>query len=60
MNSSSTKTHFDQQYQTHLKHLKLKGLQPKTIDAYSRAIRHISKRGVCREDLTAQAERTCC
>ena len=33
--------HFDQQYQTHLKHLKLKGLQPKTIEAYSRAIRRI-------------------
>lgn len=33
--------HFDQQYQTHLKHLKLKGLQPKTIDAYARAIRRI-------------------
>ena len=26
---------FDQRYQTHLKHLKLKGLQPKTIDAYA-------------------------
>jgi len=25
---------FDPQYQRHLKHLKLKGLQPKTIDAY--------------------------
>ncbi len=37
-------THFDRQYQTHLKHLKLKGLQPKTIDAYSRAIRRIGKR----------------
>jgi site-specific recombinase XerD len=33
--------HFDQQYQTHLKHLKLKGLQPKTIEAYSRAIRRV-------------------
>ena len=33
--------HFDQQYQTHLKHLKLKGLQPKTIEAYARAIRRI-------------------
>ena len=32
---------FDQRYQTHLKHLKLKGLQPKTIDAYSRAIRRM-------------------
>jgi len=32
---------FKQQYQAHLKHLKLKGLQPKTIDAYARAIRRI-------------------
>ncbi len=41
MNPTSTKADFDQHYQTHLKHLKLKGLQPKTIDAYSRAIRHM-------------------
>ena len=33
--------HFDRQYQTHLKHLKLKGLQPKTIEAYARAIRRV-------------------
>ncbi len=32
---------FSQQYKTHLKHLKLKGLQPKTIDAYARAIRRL-------------------
>ena len=32
---------FKQNYASHLKHLKLKGLQPKTIDAYSRAIRRI-------------------
>jgi len=32
---------FNQQYQAHLKHLKLKGLQPKTIEAYTRAIRRI-------------------
>jgi len=32
---------FDHQYQQHLKHLKLKGLQPKTIEAYARAIRRI-------------------
>jgi len=32
---------FKQQYDVHLKHLKLKGLQPKTIEAYSRAIRRI-------------------
>ena len=37
----STKAQFDQRYQTHLKHLKLKGLQPKTIEAYTRAIRRI-------------------
>ncbi len=36
-------THFDQQYQSHLKHLKLKGLQPKTIEAYARAIRRIGE-----------------
>ncbi len=40
----SPQSHFDQQYQTLLKHLKLKGLQPKTIEAYSRAIRRIGAR----------------
>ena len=35
---------FDRLYQTHLKHLKLKGLQPKTIDGYARAVRRIDKR----------------
>jgi integrase/recombinase XerD len=39
--STATAAHFDRQYQTHLKHLKLKGLQPKTIDAYARAMRRI-------------------
>lgn len=43
MNTAST-AHFDRQYQRHLKHLKLKGLQPKTIEAYSRAIRRIGER----------------
>ena len=32
---------FKHYYESHLKHLKLKGLQPKTIEAYSRAIRRI-------------------
>ena len=32
---------FNQYYQKHLKLLKLRGFQPKTIDAYSRAIRRI-------------------
>jgi integrase/recombinase XerD len=40
MNTASS-VHFDRQYQRHLKHLKLKGLQPKTIEAYSRAIRRV-------------------
>ena len=35
--------HFDRQYQLHLKHLKLKGLQPKTIDAYARGMRRIGE-----------------
>jgi hypothetical protein len=30
---------FDRLYQSHLKHLKLKGLQPKTSEAYARATR---------------------
>jgi hypothetical protein len=38
---SSIPSDFDQRYQFHLKHLKLKGLQPKTIDAYARAIRRM-------------------
>jgi site-specific recombinase XerD len=40
---TTTTEHFDRQYQTHLKHLKLKGLQPKTIEAYSRAIRRLGE-----------------
>lgn len=32
---------FKSDYQAHLRHLRLKGLQPKTIEAYSRAIRRI-------------------
>jgi site-specific recombinase XerD len=34
---------FDQRYDSHLLHLKLKGLQPKTIEAYSRAIRRMGQ-----------------
>jgi integrase/recombinase XerD len=34
-------SNFKHNYQTHLKHLRLKGLQPKTIEAYSRAVRRI-------------------
>jgi integrase len=35
---------FERNYALHLQHLKLKGLQPKTIDAYSRTIRRIGER----------------
>lgn len=41
---SSTPTTFERNYQRHLQHLKLKGLQPKTIDAYARAIRRAGER----------------
>jgi len=34
---------FNHYYSLHCKHLKLKGLRPKTIDAYSRAIRRIGE-----------------
>jgi integrase/recombinase XerD len=39
----SSETTFKQDYQKHLQHLTLKGLQPKTIEAYSRAIRRIGQ-----------------
>ncbi|WP_300335408.1 site-specific integrase [Accumulibacter sp.] len=39
--SAVAATIFDRHYELHLKHLKLKGLQPKTIEAYSRAIRRV-------------------
>jgi len=38
---SGSKTSFDAQYQRLLQHLTLKGLQRKTIDAYSRAMRRV-------------------
>ena len=41
MKTANVRPDFDQQYQTHLKHLKLKGLQPKIIDAYARGIRRM-------------------
>lgn len=34
---------FCSRYRTHLQHLKLKGLQPKTIDAYARGIRRMGE-----------------
>jgi integrase/recombinase XerD len=43
MTTLDTRATFDQRYASHLKHLKLKGLRPKTIDAYSRAIRRMGE-----------------
>lgn len=40
---TSNSPEFNRYYDLHCKHLKLKGLQPKTIDAYSRAIRRIGE-----------------
>jgi len=37
----TAETIFTQDYEKHLQHLRLKGCQPKTIDAYSRAVRRI-------------------
>ncbi len=42
--STSPEATFARNYAQHLQHLKLKGLQPKTIEAYSRAIRRIGER----------------
>lgn len=41
MKSSNKK--FQKDYKKHLQHLKLKGLQPKTIEAYSRTIRRVGE-----------------
>jgi integrase/recombinase XerD len=40
---ASTDANFKQNYQSHVKHLKLKGIEPKTIEAYSRAIRQVGE-----------------
>jgi hypothetical protein len=38
----SIQSKYNHYYSRHCKYLKLQGLQPKTIDAYSRAIRRIA------------------
>lgn len=49
---------FARQYDNHLKHLKLKGLQPKTIDAYARAIRRLGGYFGHRIDALSEAQLT--
>ena len=41
--TATAREDFDRRYQSHLKHLKLQGLQPKTIDAYARGIRRMGE-----------------
>ncbi|MDD2965799.1 MAG: site-specific integrase [Bacteroidales bacterium] len=48
--------HFIEQYQHHLQCLKLGGLQPKTIEAYTRAIRRIGNYFDCRIDNLSSAQ----
>ncbi len=55
---SSSEAEFKKNYQSHLKHLKLKGLQPKTIEAYSRAVRRIGERFNHRIDSLTEAQLT--
>ena len=57
MNTASSAL-FDRHYQSHLKHLKLKGLQPKTVEAYSRAIRRIGDYFDQRIDRLTEAQLT--
>ena len=56
--NASIKQHYDQNYALHLKHLKLKGMQPKTIEAYSRAIRRIGARFDYQIDNLSEAQLT--
>jgi len=51
---TSTESKFKNYYELHCKHLKLKGLQPKTIEAYSRAIRRIGDYFNCNLDNLTQ------
>ena len=54
--TESTTTQFDKHYRQHLKHLKLKGLQPKTIEAYSRAVRRAGAYFDSRIDALTEAQ----
>ena len=56
--TSSSAADFDRLYQFHLKHLKLKGLQPKTIEAYARAIRRAGTYFDQRIDALTEAQLT--
>ncbi len=42
--SASHRAEFDTRYESHLKHLRLKGMQPKTIEAYAHGVRRLGER----------------
>jgi hypothetical protein len=48
--------HFERQYQSHLKHLKLKGPRPKTIEAYARGMRRRGEYCSYRVDALSQED----
>ncbi|MBK1644070.1 recombinase [Thiocapsa imhoffii] len=53
--SVSCKEQFERHYEAHLKHLRLKGLQPKTIEAYACAVRTVGAYfDGCIDDLSEQ------
>ncbi len=54
--TAPSNTRFKSQYNRHLKHLKLKGLRPKTIEAYTRAIRRIGAYFDYRLDSLSEAQ----
>jgi site-specific recombinase XerD len=56
--TSPSAVDFDRLYQLHLKHLKLKGLQPKTLEAYARAIRRAGEYFDHRIDALTEAQLT--
>jgi hypothetical protein len=56
--TSPSAADFGRLYQSHLKHLRLKGLQPKTIEAYARAIRRAGDYFDHRIDALTEAQLT--
>ena len=56
--TAPSNAHFKSQYDRHLKHLQLKGLRPKTIDAYARAVRRVC-RLVCHVNDNAARQPLC-
>jgi integrase/recombinase XerD len=56
--AATVRDDFDRRYQSHLKHLKLQGLQPKTIEAYSRGIRRMGEYFNCQIDDLSEAQLT--